>query len=593
MSAIRVLALCHVLVYAAALWYTFAGENDVVGAPLTCDNNTAPFRCLGTTSSIDECTAACLASPGDCMGVATWSLTSQHCWTRTDGLWAPAIWANAIAACDTAVVSTCAPWNGSALNVTIGGAAGPTMHPLAPAVTLDFWRSDDPTYGEKWGNSSALDIDLTSPVLQAAAKALSPALLRLGGSPEDSVVFDTDGTCVPGSGGSGPAPNGYYCSQVHPYVYDCMTPARWNALLAFAASTGLHIVLGLNACYGRMSADTPMNLTNIRALLTATAASPYASALWGFEFSNEIVPNTVSPTAWATDMEAIATAARSIFGAAGLPPPLLAGPDQGGCGALGDVVAAITPGTLFAGTYHQYPQCTAPAPSAQLVLEPSCLSSLDSQAAGCVAAVAPAAPLAPQVWAGETADHSGGGIANLTDTFRSSFYYAWQIGALPAAGVQLMARQCLSGGDYELLRRTDFSPNPDYWIIWAFKQVAGVAPTPLNVTASVAPVTAGVRVFAFARNDTGAVALMVVNLIATSQNVSISVAGAGAPGAPRVEWHFTGDVTVQHGDVAVNGVTLAMDPVTHAPPALKSLGVPTSGAMNIAPSSIVFALLTQ
>ena len=50
-------------------------------------------------------------------------------------------------------------------------------------------------------------------------------------------------------------------------------------------------------------------------------------------------------------------------------------------------------------------------------------------------------------WSGEGADHSGGGVAGLTDTFRSSFYYATQLGALPLAGVELMARQGLSGGD--------------------------------------------------------------------------------------------------------------------------------------------------
>ena len=71
-----------------------------------------------------------------------------------------------------------------------------------------------------------------------------------------------------------------------------------------------------------------------------------------------------------------------------------------------------------------------------------------------------------QGWAGETADHSGGGIPGLTDTFRSCLYYAWQLGALPAAGVPLAARQCLSGGDYELLQRVGFAPNPDFWVAW-------------------------------------------------------------------------------------------------------------------------------
>ena len=91
---------------------------------------------------------------------------------------------------------------------------------MHPAVALDFWRASDPTFGEKWASSSALTIDLTSPALLAAAGALAPAVLRLGGSPEDSLTYDDgSGTCVPQSGGAGPfAP--YYCSQVRPYVYD-------------------------------------------------------------------------------------------------------------------------------------------------------------------------------------------------------------------------------------------------------------------------------------------------------------------------------------------------------------------------------------
>ena len=75
--------------------------------------------------------------------------------------------------------------------------------------------------------------------------ALSPGLIRLGGSPEDSVIYDADGTCVPMSGGRGPAQD-YYCSQVAPYSYDCLTPQRWADLLEFADATGMKIVLGLN-----------------------------------------------------------------------------------------------------------------------------------------------------------------------------------------------------------------------------------------------------------------------------------------------------------------------------------------------------------
>jgi hypothetical protein len=93
-----------------------------------------------------------------------------------------------------------------------------TRCPLTPCSshlqTLDFWRWDDPTFGKKWGNSSAQEIDLADPQLRGLTAALAPALLRIGGSPDDSIIFDSDGTCVPGSGGNGPAPKGYYCSQV-------------------------------------------------------------------------------------------------------------------------------------------------------------------------------------------------------------------------------------------------------------------------------------------------------------------------------------------------------------------------------------------
>ena len=85
-----------------------------------------------------------------------------------------------------------------------------------------------------------------------------------------------------------------------------MTPTRWNELLQFASETGLKIALGLNGCYGRMSSTSLMDLSNIKALLQATVTSPYAATgLWGFEFSNEVVPNTISPAAWAADMTAI------------------------------------------------------------------------------------------------------------------------------------------------------------------------------------------------------------------------------------------------------------------------------------------------
>ena len=62
-----------------------------------------------------------------------------------------------------------------------------------------------------------------------------------------------------------------------PYSYDCLTRSRWDALLEFAASTGLKIAFGLNGCYGRPGKNASMDYTNAEALFAATAASPHVA----------------------------------------------------------------------------------------------------------------------------------------------------------------------------------------------------------------------------------------------------------------------------------------------------------------------------
>ena len=344
---------------ATAEWYNYSATNAMNGCGMQCADS-GEFHCLGTFPTPAQCAQACQASPA--CAAYTYSDGTRHCWTRRDAQWRPEAGAGASSACDSDRVqggTACGPPppppHTTSVTATIDASAalGRTSA-LHPAVALDFWRSDDPRFGQKWGRSSALTIDLASPVLRAAAKALAPAVLRLGGSPEDSVVFDANGTtCVPGSGGDGPyAP--YYCSQVHSYTYDCLTGARWEELLAFAADTGLKIALGLNGCLGRPSATASMDYTNAAALFAATAASPHAvDGFYGFELSNEVVPDTVAPAAWGRDAGALKELARAAFAARGLPAPPMVGPDQTCCLAQEEVMAATPPGVISALTYHE------------------------------------------------------------------------------------------------------------------------------------------------------------------------------------------------------------------------------------------------
>ena len=51
------------------------------------------------------------------------------------------------------------------------------------------WHKDNEEV-PRWINSSALKIDLDSPMLNAAASALAPAVLRIGGSEGDVLCYD-------------------------------------------------------------------------------------------------------------------------------------------------------------------------------------------------------------------------------------------------------------------------------------------------------------------------------------------------------------------------------------------------------------------
>ena len=366
-------------------------------------------------------------------------------------------------------------------------------------------------------------------------------------------------------------------------MYGCLTPARWEALLEFAATTGLRLVLGLNGCAGRLSAAGAMDLSNAHALLRATAASPHRAALYGLELSNEVIGSTVDPAAWGRDMDALRALTAEVLGA----PLPLAGPDDASPAHLGAGLNATQPGTLSALTYHHYPGCT---PAGYFALSPGCLQIIDDWG-DLFSRVG--APRGVPTWAGETAGHGGGGVAGLTDSFTSSLYYAWQLGALPLHGVELSARQALVGGDYELLSRDTLAPNPDWWVLWLFKRLVGGGGRAFNVTLSAPVARTGVRVFAFsaAPGAGGARALLALSLNTVGATMRVALGGAGVGGARR-EWHLSGPLGVSGGAVACNGVPLAMGSAGELPD-WRALGVGVAAGEDLvlAPSTVVFALV--
>jgi hypothetical protein len=328
-----------------------------------------------------------------------------------------------------------------------------------------------------------------------------------------------------------------------------------------------------------------MDFSNARALLQATAASPHRGALYGLELSNEVFGDTISPRAWGADMDSLKRLVAETLGGA---LPVLAGPDDASPAHLAEALNSTASGGLQALTYHHYPGCEGNA-TAYFALDPRCLQIIDAWGSqfsrpGAAAGVA--------TWAGETAGHGGGGVAGLTDSFTSSLYYAWQLGALPLTGVELSARQTLVGGDYGLLDRGTLLPNPDFWVLLLFKGLIGGDARAFAVNASAPVERTGVRVFAFTAGAAAAPArrvILALSLNTVGAEVLVQLAGGGAEGR-RVEYHLSGPLGVPGGRVACNGRPLEAG-ANGALPDWRAMGAPAEAGtpLRLAPGSIVFA----
>ncbi|KAG0471920.1 hypothetical protein HPP92_016466 [Vanilla planifolia] len=135
-----------------------------------------------------------------------------------------------------------------------------------------------------WNHASILNLNLSTRVLLNAVKEFSPLKLRLGGSLEDMVTYQTDPDqiCNPFVANA---------SAYFGYSDGCLSLARWDELHEFFNKTGAAAVFGLNALNGRItladgSLGGPWNHTNAESLIRYTAKKGYT--MLGWEFGNEL-----------------------------------------------------------------------------------------------------------------------------------------------------------------------------------------------------------------------------------------------------------------------------------------------------------------
>uniref|UniRef100_A0A453JW02 Uncharacterized protein n=1 Tax=Aegilops tauschii subsp. strangulata TaxID=200361 RepID=A0A453JW02_AEGTS len=153
-------------------------------------------------------------------------------------------------------------------------------------ATLDWWPPEKCNYDQcPWGKASILNMDLTNPLLAKVIQAFSPLRIRVGGSLQDQVVYETPNL------GSPCRPFTKASSGLFGFSKGCITMERWDAMNDLFLNTGAVITFGLNALRGRKQIRKGVwggawNSSNAQEFMEYTVSMNYPIDSW--EFGNEL-----------------------------------------------------------------------------------------------------------------------------------------------------------------------------------------------------------------------------------------------------------------------------------------------------------------
>ena len=225
-------------------------------------------------------------------------------------------------------VSVAAEIAACVVRVSIGETMGVTTREFA-SVDLDWW-SDDGSEGGNWSLASVLTVDFESRRLLAACRALSPGLLRVGGSRDVEARYAMDPF------------DEAWCKELHAFrgrnVSLCLGKQRIEQVLRFAQSAGLRLVWGLGypGGYSRESTgvgdsvEVPAwNSSNAFSLLRYFRARADGGAvLFAVELGEEMTPEPASQSFahLVAAYEALRAELDSLWPCSSEHTPLLVGP---------------------------------------------------------------------------------------------------------------------------------------------------------------------------------------------------------------------------------------------------------------------------
>ncbi|KAG0479693.1 hypothetical protein HPP92_010341 [Vanilla planifolia] len=473
-------------------------------------------------------------------------------------------------------------------------------------ATLDWWPPEKCDYGTcAWGLASLLNLDLYNPILLNAVKAFSPLKLRLGGSLQDKVIYET----------------GYSQQPCRPFVKNssgmfgfsegCLPMSRWDQLNEFFKKSSVTVIFGLNALNGRVpmrdgSLGGPWNYSNAAAFIRYTVDKGYCISGWelGNELSGSGVGARIDVDQYAADVNSLNFIVNEIYQDHPIKPLVLAPGGFFDANWFGGLVDKTKASSLDVITHHIYN--LGPGVDEHLVdkiLDPSYLDGVASVFRN-LRDILRGSGAYTTAWVGEAGGAYNSGHHLVSDAFAFSFWYLDQLGMSSLYDTKTYCRQSLIGGNYGLLNTTTFKPNPDYYSALLWHRLMGQ-----KVLSTAFYGTRKIRAYAHCARNTKGITLLLLNLDRnTTTQVQVSSkasnyvrtmkhhhrASKTRPSQVpedefREEYHLTADGGNLHSQtMLLNGKALEID-AQGSIPALEPINVDGSLPIHVHPLSIVFA----
>ncbi|GAB2289156.1 hypothetical protein Dimus_023459 [Dionaea muscipula] len=476
-------------------------------------------------------------------------------------------------------------------------------------ATLDWWPPEKCDYGTcSWGHSSLLNLDLNNNILLNAIKAFSPLKIRLGGTLQDKVIYESKDLTQPCSQFARNS------SEMFGFTQGCLTMQRWDELNSFFQKTGAVIIFGLNALAGRKvqadgSAAGAWDPSNAATLIRYTVEKGFSIHGWelGNELSGSGVGTRVGADQYATDSIALHNIVQGIYKDSASKPLVLAPGGFFDAGWFREFLSKAS-NSLNVVTHHIYN--LGPGVDEHLIqkiLNPSYLDG-EANTFGDLQNLLRSSPTSAIGWVGEAGGAYNSGRNGVTNAFVFSFWYLDQLGMAAKYDTKTYCRQTLVGGNYGLLNTTTFVPNPDYYSALLWHRLMGRKVLSTSFSGS-----NKIRAYAHCAKQSQGVTLLLINLDGDSTvEAKITFNGSSVlhklhhqhrrgsrrarsssvyvkAETGRQEYHLTAMEGNLHSQVMLlNGSILSVDSTGSIPP-LEPVNVSSSDdPVIVAPFSIVF-----